>query len=367
VQHGPGDYMDSYEGHTLKVDPHQIDSPNVSLKTLPSRTLALLADRMVTATRMVSNAHGASFRWSNPVVVLFFLTVIAGWGTSVIHTGRLVDWYVLTYTAQLLFYPFGEGIRYLFPLHPFLIVYAIDGLDLARVRLRSSAAARWLGGVAALCLVSAAYVALAAVFQRDVSKNTLFSIAVWAALAGASWFASTHDGQFSRRRDVVFGTLTIALFGLIVVAGLGQVFRQAQRQLHPDPSAFTNALTFQISSWVAQNTKPGDVIMNDEPAILHRLTRRRTRRFPLTTDPEAVREQIAAEDVQFLVVLNEQEYEYFNPSTMRRFEEVRRRYPRLFVRRVRSEPSTRSIRRMSSIYQPIDGLLSRYARSARET
>ena len=70
--------------------------------------------------------------------------------------------------------------------------------------------------------------------------------------------------------------------------------------------------------------------MHDQYQILHRLTKRKSIRFPLTTDPIKMIEKIHAHNVNFLIVLNEKEYEYYNPSTMRRFEILLERYPKMF-------------------------------------
>jgi hypothetical protein len=113
--------------------------------------------------------------------------------------------------------------------------------------------------------------------------------------------------------------------------GLFQQHGAALRNLHPEPGTFRHAPTVKVSNWIAQNTKESDIVMIDEYAILHRLTNRKTFRFPLTTDPGLLRERIIGNGVDFLVIFNEREYEYYIPSTTRRFETVRKLSPELFV------------------------------------
>jgi hypothetical protein len=87
----------------------------------------------------------------------------------------------------------------------------------------------------------------------------------------------------------------------------------------------------EIADWVKANTRPSDVIMDDQYQILHRLTGRKTARFPLFTDPATITDRIHGDHVDYVVVLKEKPFEYYNPSTMRRFEAVRTLHPDSFV------------------------------------
>jgi hypothetical protein len=62
--------------------------------------------------------------------------------------------------------------------------------------------------------------------------------------------------------------------------------------------------------------------MADANIIMHRLTGRRVFRFPLIVDPARTLELINEAKVDYLVILREQKYEYFNPSTSHRFRQV---------------------------------------------
>jgi hypothetical protein len=132
-------------------------------------------------------------------------------------------------------------------------------------------------------------------------------------------------------RIASFSTAKGALFIAIVTLGLVQLHGAALRNLNPDPGTFVHAPTVKISNWIAQNTRVNDIIMTDEYEILHRLTKRKTYRFPLATDPGLLRDRIIESTVDFLIILNEKEFEYYSPSTMKRFESVKTLSPELFI------------------------------------
>ena len=79
--------------------------------------------------------------------------------------------------------------------------------------------------------------------------------------------------------DRLLQSAQMALFVAACAAGLFKIGALARINLHPDPATFTNAATVQASDWVAQNTRASDVVMDDEYAIVHRLTKRRTGKF----------------------------------------------------------------------------------------
>lgn len=279
---GMRDYMQSYTTQIVKSDPHQIDSPNITLVELPGRTVRMLRTRAVAATRTVLNLP-VYLSGYNPVTLAFLLVVGVGYIVSLSRERTVLDWYLLCYGGLLLLYPFDEGTRYLFPVQSFLALYAIDGVGILRRYGRRAGDAR--GGIVA-------------------------------ATAGNERLLGAGMG--------------VLVAGVLAAGGYG-IWQQARQNLHPDPSQFVNARTVEVAAWVRQNTRPGDVIMNDQFAILHRLTGRRTVRFPLFTDPAVITDRLVGDSVDFVVVLKERPFEYYNPSTARRFETVLALHPGLFT------------------------------------
>jgi hypothetical protein len=263
----PGDYMQSYVQQVLKEDPHEIDSGKVSLTTLPRRTLHMLAIRVENMTRTLLNLRRIPLGWKNPLCLLLFVVVAAGWLTSLKTHSTPAHWYVLAYFAMLLVYPFDEGSRYLHPVQPFLALYAIAGLEALTNAVRP-----------------------------------------WWPLA---------------RRQLRLATAAVSVS--ILVLGGQQIYAQSRI------NRFLNAATVTTADWITRNTPPDAVIMGDQYPILHRLTSRKTVRFPLSTDPRVLRSQITSAGVDFIIVLNERPYEYFSPSTMRRFATLRAEAPDSFV------------------------------------
>lgn len=279
---GSGDFMDSYGQQFLKADPHQIDSPNVSLADLPRRVARMSATRVTNAFRMAVNAPPVYLSWYNPVVLAFGVIVLVGFASVVRQGATIVECYMVAYGALLVLYPFDEGTRYLLPVLPFIALYGTEGVKAA------------------------------AAFYRRLAANR-----GWLPVALGS----------ERLERVALALLLVGAVG----GGVARIATLARVNLHPDPTTFTNIATVRASDWLREHTRPGDVIMNDEWAILHRLTDRKTIRFPLTTDAASIAARIAEKDVAFVVVLNEKQYEYFNPSTMRRFATVRQQHPTWFT------------------------------------
>jgi hypothetical protein len=336
VTHYAGDYMQTYGGQILKSDPHRIDSPDISLLTLPARSIQVLGDRMESAAKLAWNTPTLALTWNNPLALLLFIVAALGFTASVVQGPTLLDCYMFAYGVMLVLYPFSEGTRYVFAIQPFVVLYAIDGLAVVRKRCSSVTATPFWLAFAVLCGVVALYVGGAGLARAGrLSRNDVFSLVVWLLLAGVSVVAFVAVRNRPARAvswtRSGLGLAQVGLFSVIVAAGLWQVSRQAQRQLHPDPNGFEQSATVQASKWIVEHTGQEDVVMADQDAVLHRLTNRKTFRFPLLVDPGMLQEQIAGDRVAFVVVLKEQEYEYYRPSTESRFEELKRRYPDLFV------------------------------------
>jgi hypothetical protein len=270
------DYAFSYSRQVLKEDPHRLDSPMVTVKTLPVRVFRMAVTRASNATMMVLNVPNLTLRKVAPLMLVLLGLVTVGFIASLIRSGALLEWYVLLYAGILLIYPYDEGMRYLYPIQPFLILYATRGIDVVH-----------------------------AVFANRMPSLALRKPALLLAKG--------------------------AVFTGIIGMGLYQISILVRGNLHPDPSAFTNAHTIRSSNWILQNSTPGDVVMDDQDSIVYRLTGRRTFHFPLTTDPSVLRESISDNHVSLIVVPDERKYEYYDPSPAARFERLKRESPGLFV------------------------------------
>lgn len=100
----------------------------------------------------------------------------------------------------------------------------------------------------------------------------------------------------------LLGIVRTVLVVSLVSTGLYRVSVLAEQNLHPDQSSFTNASTVQVSRWIIDNPRPTDVIIDDQDAIVHRLTGRRTFHLPLSTDPFVLRDTVIANKVAFIVI-----------------------------------------------------------------
>jgi len=293
------DYMSSYSRQLLKEDPLQIDSPNVTLSTIPARVWRMLGIRTASAATMLVNLPPETLEWSKPLEAAITLSVLLlvaiGLAKTALSQCSLLECYVLAYFGLLLLWPFDEGWRYLYPMAPFLLLYAAQGLQVMGDWLRTVALQWNIWGAAAPPLTGVP------ALERPLRHGVLFTMAEAALIVG------------------------------VAVLGLRQDISLARGNLHPDPAASPKAPTVTAAAWILQHSRPGDVVMDEQFAILHRLTGRKTVRFPLLTDSRLLQAQIVADSVAFIVVLNEMQYEFITPSVMRRFAAVAQAYPGMFV------------------------------------
>ncbi len=327
-------YMNSYSQQVLKEDPHQIDSPRMTLKKVPERMLNMLAARAVNAAGMVSNLRWLHLKWTNPLVFLPAFLMVIGLLSSLIRSGRLLDWYLLSYTGVLLLWPFDEGQRFLFPVQPFLYLYLIIGAALVYDSFKSHTLRKYvpLAGIVS----GALSVHTLAQYLRGLapSKQDIVSAVLWLVLCGISaalWLSSreskrknSQEGKgplsqkMSVRRAAGLAFVAVVLVG-VSASGAAQIYSLAKENVHKTPDMTLHHDVLRASEWIDDHAEAGDVVVADDYAIVHRLTKRKALRFPLTTDTEKLRDAILRNKVRYLIVLNEKKYEYFEPSTFKRF------------------------------------------------
>lgn len=269
-------FMGSYVEQVLKSDPHQLDSPSITLTEMPSRILRVLATRTQRGTQALLNQPTLDLSYKSPISLLVLALMLFGFARSFLAGATVLDCYVLVYMGTLLVWPFDEGSRFLFPILPFLFLYAMDGLNGLYGHMESRLPRRLVPG------------------------------------------------------DRVFGVFKAVALAMIVGSGLFHSAVTRGENRHLDPTTFRNYPTVLAAEWVRENAAADAVVIHEQNAIMHRLTGRRTYRFPLITDPDDIRDLIAENGVDYVVVLDERPYEYFNPSTMRRFEAVLEVAPEMF-------------------------------------
>jgi hypothetical protein len=342
-QHKPAeharDYMSSYSSQLLKKDPHEIDSPNISVADLPSRILSMADIRVKSAARMIFNMPSRTFAWPNPMLVLLVAVVVVGFLRGLAIEGRLLDYYFLAYAGVLLTWPFDEGTRLLFPIQAFVILYAIDGLPVLLRMLRRSTLLKMYLPFLLACCGAIVLTAFAVYANARMSGNDVITLVSAAGFGCYLLYVRYGKGkrpanreQAAARSVAVHRRIPAAIFAGICGLGLFQQQATATQNLRPDPDAFVHSPSARVARWIAENTNDNDVVMVDEYEIVHRLTGRRTIRFPLSTDPRDITARIIDNNVGFLIVFNEKEYEYYNPSSIRRFDAVRSLNPGLFIK-----------------------------------
>ena len=342
-KHKPVDYsnyyMDSYFTQIIKEDPQVIDSPNMSITDLPARIAKMTGIR---GANLIKSILG--IRYIKPSLTLFpVFWVIALILTGLIHSlavsDRVIDWYVLAYAAIIIIYPFNESGRYLFPIFPFLLSYLLDGVLAVKAFLKESMSRK---KVAAIVSALALMMVLNFVSMRQsgiVGKQDLLSLALWAlsilviicakGINLSEKFKIEHTASNSLLRIGSYASLYIILFAVVGIGGY-KITKIAMKNMSTSVERSLQYGTMLAAAWINDNTKPNDVIMCEHFAIVHHLTKRKSCRFPLTTDSEKILNGIEKYGVDFLIILDKKRYEYYLPSVEDRFNDVRKKFSRAF-------------------------------------
>jgi hypothetical protein len=183
---------------------------------------------------------------------------------------------------------------------------------------------------------------------RDFSRQALMSVLVWFIFFACISFVilikrrtavpSQQDHQFfvnhtnpTSKSHWVHLTLSACLVLILIISGITHITSRAYYNLNADVTSFRHFPAIQASEWLLKNTGKTEIIMADDYAIIHRLTKRKTFRFPLTTDAELIREFIFNKNIDYVVILKEKPFEYYQPSTMKRFNQLSKRYAAMFT------------------------------------
>lgn len=338
-----GNYMDSYSSQILKEDPHQIDSPNITVWKIPERIVTMGVIRTSNAIKTIFNSPSITVRWNNPVFFLFLIVMVTGFFHSILKEGSISEYYVVSYMGLLLLYPFDEGTRYLFSIQPFLYLYGMTGMEVLFEYGQAEKTRKYYPVAIAACGFIISFLFISIYLQGSLTKTAILSIIFWFFVSlfslymyfrcpGRSQETETIKSSFPLQKHAgrILPSVKVLLLVCITTAGIYQIHLLAKKNMNPVPSTFINYPTVEASNWISEHTKKSSVIMHDQYQILHRLTNRKTVRFPLTTNHKLLMDKIRANNVNYIIVLHEKKYEYYNPSTMKRFEILSKAYPNVF-------------------------------------
>ena len=288
----------SYISQLLMVDPHQPDLGQASFGTFLGRAPVFLAERGAALTQALTNYPWFQRALLVPPVLLAVVCCITGWVQDV-RSNELAGWYVLCYVGVMLFWPYGEGTRFLVPVLPLFLVYGARG---SRTAFRWMAAApgtrlTWVGLAAACGFV----ILLGNVPSAMRGANRLAwltgrwgveyeaSLVFWPAAAVLAFFLAAKRSRpavarqpgatTGRRLGRAAAASYLAAYGIL---GFGQIRDRVRYNLHVHPETMLRATARRAAIWINAHADPGDRIMADDREALVLTTDRHVELLPAT-------------------------------------------------------------------------------------
>jgi hypothetical protein len=335
----PSQRMASYASQFLTADLHGPESVAASGVDFVRRVVTNVPVQVAHIVALAARAPYLLPTWYSPgvVIAIGLLTCGLAWR---IYTGQgaLLAWYFLCYFGVYLLWPFDEGPRFMLPVAPLAFVLMWRGVLVlaALARRRPAATLGTIAWVAAILSVAAAAA------ERLPGWQDRASVVFWPLAAtafGLAWLLvrrGTTGGAGAGFRAVVACAssgqrVRYGLIGaLIVLMGIGVVQQApgALSNLNPDQSAFVHHPSADLAQWL--ESAPEGTVMAQQAAIIHRLSGRRVVSFPITTNPQVIRETAAGENVRYIAVNDRCQSEYFSPAEEDRWEKVEQAYPGMF-------------------------------------
>ncbi len=328
-------FMGSYFSQLAKKSPQELDSGDIGIKDAPARIIDMTGKRVA---NLIVKITGAGY--IKPSIVhypVFWVTacILAGLLISLSRDDGLVPWYVLTYVGVIILWPFNENGRFLFPIFPFLLNYLVGGAcflwSFFKERITGKQRIIVSCGLAVLFAVNMFAVASSGKLGvQDIGSLGLWAVTIAMIAFGGRLMEVLSKWRKKPRLAIVMRYGTLALLGIVfagILANGGyKISSLAAYNMSESREKVLQLESVLAADWVSENTDENQVIMGQHYAILHRLTKRKTYRFPLTTDIESIGNAIRIHGIDYVVVLSRKRYEYFTPSVEERFEKVKMRY-----------------------------------------
>ena len=314
-----GEYWDSYIAQLMMVDPRRPDLGTATIWDVVQRVPQGLVNQAAHAAELLTNVG-----WFLPVWYLAPLLIVLtcgalGVGVEVRRRNPILGWYLAGYTALLAIWPFDEGRRFMLPVLPLTAIVVAQG---AMLWWRSVLARRrWT--YALLTVVSVCGIAgtlIAARGARALSRQEQLSLLAWAAVGSVPLMASRRW-----RGDMAAAPSPRMLaVGLVAFAAIGARSTAATVSARLDRSTIgRNEPVRQASEWLRRNAQPDVVVMTSSFAGVHYATGLRTVPFPVTSDPERLRQGFGQLHPDILLVESSRSYEYFRPTQEERLGIIR--------------------------------------------
>lgn len=331
VETWPGEFMHSYTAQLVLRDPHQPELGSATLTSVLQRVFENLAAQAAAFSELASHLPFVDHLWFSPWVALPALLGAVGlWRRLRSQRPPLLELYTLAYLAIVLLWPFDEGPRFLLVVFPLALLYVVEGAEgLWLDAVRSPSRARRLAGAASAALAAGALVHLARAGGTP-GRQTLASAAFWGLGALASLaLGRVAPGRIAPDRHLhLAGRAGLALgLGVSLALGAVQISALFRENRSGSRAALSHPETVDAAAWLAAEAAPGERVMAGQEAVVHYLTGLRAIPFPVSSDPKLLHDVLAAFEVRYWIVLEDEPHPYFRPTERERLERFDAAYP----------------------------------------
>jgi hypothetical protein len=325
----------SYVGLLLMMNPHEPDLGTTTIMSMLARIPDSLAVQLTHLAEVTTGIPWMLATWLSPVTIALTVSLGIGLYHELQNPNPMLGWYVMGYGTTLLLWPFDEGVRFVFPIFPFVVLLVwqgwtrLAGWAVVNLRGRSTRAVgdpetagltRFGGlGVAALAL---GFLAVILLRGGDLlsSRQGWVIAAGWltiGAIAFYSWGSgrSVHLGSWAKR-------VPILLLALCAVLNLTRTVPSAVSQLQGHE---TGAVGMRPAiEWLRRHAAPDDVVMTQSISGVYFYTGLKTVRLPLTRDRHLLLTALRESRPTYLLIKDTPEFVYYRPTEVERFAILQR-------------------------------------------
>lgn len=275
-----GGFAPSYMAHLTLRNAQVPDSGTAAVSELVLRIPPAVLRQGAHAAEMATGVSWIKPLWLSPLILIVGVIVGIGWWRTLKRDQPLAAWYAFLFVGIIAIWPFDEGQRFLVPIAPLLVAFAVDGarsvfgFAVSATESRRKAIPILLGAVALLAVV------IARPWSATLSRQDGIALAAWPMLlAGWLVFRFMLTRLAAHRLARILAGAWLAWFALANSYHIGRI---AWARSHATPDSLRLVGTARASDWLVQHAKADALVMAGEYAAVHLRTGLRTVPLPLT-------------------------------------------------------------------------------------
>ena len=326
-----GEFMHSYRKQVLLLDPQNPALGEAGIGDLAARVGDNLVGQAARFSELTFKIPWVAANWFSPLVFIPLLFGAIGLIRCLASQERLLESYVICYTAIVLLWPFEENARFLLPTYPFILMYTASGLNfcLHWIAEEPRRALDGVGASAAAIFLLGSAESLGNISPLGYQKTA--SLAFWAGTAlFCAFFRLIHQLETPVRGARLLQRKLVPLFVVVLpLIGVAQSAVVARANLSDDRSRFLHEPTANASFWLKENIAGDKAVMAGQEAIVHFVSGLKAIPFPVTDDPAVLKLVFEKHQVGTVVVIVDEEHPYFLPAEEARIDALIKAEPGL--------------------------------------